>query len=501
MIVGMGRLTQRFARRARNQPILSVIVPIYNSEDYLDECLDSIRGQDYQHLEIVIVDDGSPDSSHDIAVRHAASDRRIRIVRRANGGASAARNTGFEASNGDFLTFVDPDDTVTPDGFAAGMASLAETGSDVAVLGHSRIREGKQAKAAKWIRDLHASERRSFTLAEHPDVMVNATAWAKVIRRDFYVAESLRFAEGVTFEDQAFTAQMYSAAASIDVLAGVGYNWRVNENSISQDHFTVENLTSRLNAADDSLPVLERHSVRDNRALQLAMFNMPDSLRKLEHAGDDYLAALIGRLPRILDAAPVDRFEAQVPAQYRVLYALIRFGDTRRIWDYVSAEGMQTEMHPTGHEPAGLTAYLPGWGSDPVPAEAYVLTSEQTQFRARIVKARETGPGQFEIDIQGWFRNVGEVAAITAVVEADGTALEATLEPNGDDAIVASRQDAVRRYQGSGRTLTVHHDLAKLPATLDITLSATAGGLAGSKRFPAFRSRRIAAFDSPAVVI
>lgn len=493
MIVGMGRLTQRLVRRTRNQPLLSVIVPMYDVEAYLDECLRSIREQRYRHLEIVIVDDGSPDGSLAIAQRHASRDKRISIVRRPNGGLSAARNTGVEAATGDYLTFVDSDDTVTPDGFAAAMASLAETGSDVAVLGYARLREGKQAKAAAWIRQLHSRERRSVTLADIPEVMVNATAWAKVFRSGFYLEEGLSFVEGVIYEDQAFTAQMYAAAASIDVLTVTGYNWRVNETSISQGHVTVENLTARLDAADDSLRALDGHPAHADRALQLVRFNMPNSLLKLERADDAYLATLIERLPRILDAAPADRFDAEVPAQYRVLYALIRLGDHRRIWDYVSAEGMQVEMHPSGVEPAGLTAYLPGWASDPVPADAYVLTGDQTQFRAKIVRARETGRGEFEIDVQGWFQNVGGADEIAAAVTADGVALGVRVEPNGLDAIVASRQGAERRYEGSGRTLTVTHDLRKLPATLEIALTATAGDLTGSKRFPAFRSSRIAA--------
>lgn len=491
MIVGMRRLTQRLVRRGRSQAVLSVIVPIYNVEAYLDECLASIRGQRYRNLEILIVDDGSPDGSLAIAERHAARDRRIRIVRRPNGGLSAARNTGVEAATGDYLTFVDSDDTVTPDGFAAAMASLAETGSDVAVLGYARLRAGKQAKAAAWIRELHAHERRAVTLAEIPEVMVNATAWAKVIGHGFYLDEGLRFVEGVIYEDQAFTAQMYAAADSIDVLTEVGYNWRVNEISISQGHVTVENLTGRLDAADDSLRALKGHPAYPDRALQLVRFNMPNSLLKLERADDDYLAILIDRLPRILDAVPPDRFRAEVPAQYRVLYALIRLGDHRRIWDYVAAEGMQIEMHPSGAETAGLTAYLPGWGSDPVPAEAYVLTDEQTRFRARILGAREIGPQQFEIDVQGWFRSVGEPATIEATVKAHGVALETVVESNGKDAIVSSRQGAERRYDGSGRRLVVRHGLRKLPATLDITLTARAAGLEGVKRFPAYRSSSI----------
>lgn len=485
------------AKRLRRQrtatgPLLSVIVPIYNVEDYLDECLHSIRAQRYRSIEIIVVDDGSPDRSHDLAVRQQRKDPRIRIVRRPNGGLSAARNTGVEAARGDFLTFVDSDDTVTPDGFAAAMDSLLRTGSDVAVLGYRRLRDGKPGKPARWIRELHAREREATTLAASPEVMVNATAWAKVINHGFYTRTGLGFVEGIIYEDQAFTAHMYAAAESIDVLATVGYNWRVNETSMSQGQVTVPNLTARLDAAEDSLANLAEHpQAQTDRVLQLLRHNIPNSLLKLERADDDYLAVLIDRLPRLLDRAPADRFAAEIPAQYRVLCELIRLGEHRRIWDYVRAEGMQPEMHPSGPERDGFSVYLPGWQRDPILAAAYVLTSGQTKFKAKIVRARRLGPGEFALDVRAWFQNVGGAAELDATVTADGTALAVDAARNGDDAIVSSRQDAQRRYAGSGWTLTVRHESARLPGTLAIGLSAVAEGFVGERVFASFKTARI----------
>jgi glycosyltransferase involved in cell wall biosynthesis len=481
-----------FRRRNKSGPLLSVIVPVYDVEDYLDECLLSIRRQRYRHLEIVIVDDGSPDNSHEIALRHQRKDRRIRIVRRPNGGLSAARNTGVEAATGAFLTFVDSDDTVTAGGFAAAMDSLVDTDSDLAVLAYERLREGKPSKAAAWIRKLHATERKGVTLDELPDVMVNATAWAKVFRRDFWDRVGLRFVEGVIYEDQAFTAQAYSAARSFDVLTTTGYSWRLNESSMSQGHVTVENLRARLDAADDSLAVLEEfHKAHAERALQLVRFNLPNSLLKLERADDDYLDLLIARVPRIVGAVPDGRFASDVPAQFRVLYALLAHGDRDRIWDFVRAEGMQAEMHPSGAEAAGFTVYLPGWGRDPVPADAYVLTADQTQLRAKIVGGHRCGEREFGLDVQAWFQNVGLESSLTAVVLADGVVLDVEVARNGSDAVVGSRQGAERRYPGSGWTVTVSHEARSLPKTLDVALSLTAGPFAGSKRFAKFRSSRI----------
>ena len=98
----------------KNGPLISVIVPVYDVEKYLSKCLDSLLAQTWRNLEIIVVDDGSPDGSWDIMQDYAARDSRVRIFRKKNGGVSAARNFGMDAAEGEYLGFVDPDDWVSP---------------------------------------------------------------------------------------------------------------------------------------------------------------------------------------------------------------------------------------------------------------------------------------------------------------------------------------------------------------------------------------------------
>lgn len=98
-----------------NLPLVSVIVPVYNVEQYLPVCIESIQKQLYQNLEIVIVDDGSPDHAGSIADKYALSDKRITVIHKENGGVASARNTGMRASNGEFILFVDSDDWISED--------------------------------------------------------------------------------------------------------------------------------------------------------------------------------------------------------------------------------------------------------------------------------------------------------------------------------------------------------------------------------------------------
>lgn len=470
-----GRLA-RIRRRLLLQPqgpLLSVIVPVYNVEEYLDECLDSIRNQDYSHIEIVVVDDGSPDGSFAIAERHARLDKRIKLIRQANGGLSVARNTGFAASSGEYVTFVDSDDMLSRRGLAAAMRVLLETGSDIAIAPYSRIRGSSFAKPAPWIRELHASEHRKATLVERPDMMVNALALSKVFRRSFWESAKLSFIPGLVYEDQPFTAQAFMAAGSIDILTTPLYHWRVRENSLSQGHATAENLWLRLNSAHLTLGILEPlPRVREERAMQYLKYNMTNSTLKLERADDAYLDLLIEHLPRIVGCVPRERFLAEVPAQFRVLYQLICEGRRAEGKAYVQAEGMQIEMHSTGMEPTGFTAYLPGWDRQGIDPRTYVLGAEQTRIRARVTGASLVDDSTLELAVLAYFQNVDFADFLpVATAKLEGRAI--AVIPSEEEAIVESRQGAQRRYRQSGWTVIVDQlsqpGLSKLAIELELT--------------------------------
>ena len=94
---------------------VSIIIPVYNAEKFLDKCIESLQNQTYKNLEFVFVDDGSKDNSVNILKKYAKKDKRIKIIRQKNAGPGPARNNGMKQSTGDYLTFVDSDDTINPD--------------------------------------------------------------------------------------------------------------------------------------------------------------------------------------------------------------------------------------------------------------------------------------------------------------------------------------------------------------------------------------------------
>lgn len=444
------------------------MVPVFNGEAFLDECLLSARRQDYRRVEIIVIDDGSTDSSLAIARRHRRSDRRVTVLTQTNSGVAAARRAAVEAATGAFLTFVDADDTVTRTGLRAAMDVLTESGSDIAVMPYQRLEDGRVRPAAAWNRALHSRPATHVGLTERPDVLVHAMACAKIFQREFWDATALEFPEVMLAGDQIVSARALVAAEGIDISGTMAYNWRRQTSSVSQGRVTAAAVHAWTNAIDAVLEILEPlPDVRVERAVQYVRHNLPNLVLKLERADDAYLEALIERVPRLIRAVPADRYRAEVPAQFRVLHALLAAGEHDPIWRYVQAEGMQPEMHPSGIEPAGLTVYLPGWERDRVPPETYVLTAEQTAARATVRSVHHDGPN-LVLDVEAWFPNVDLVEPMLAV-KTDGDLVDVVQW--GEPHVSTSRQGAQRRYVGSGWSVTLRGASRRAPRQITVTLT------------------------------
>ncbi|WP_354640951.1 bifunctional glycosyltransferase/CDP-glycerol:glycerophosphate glycerophosphotransferase [Kitasatospora camelliae] len=219
-------------------PRLSVVVPIYNVERYLEECLDSIAAQTFSDFECVMVDDGSKDSSAALAEAYAAKDPRFRLVRQENKGLGAARNTGYRhiAEGTEFLAFVDSDDTLPPSAYELMIGTLDETGSDFCTGNVLRFRavgfypSGGHRKPFK-------ETRLKTHITEIPALVTDRTAWNKVYRRSFFDEAGVLYPEGILYEDAPVSVPHHYLAKRVDVLSEPIYHWRereVGEMSITQ---------------------------------------------------------------------------------------------------------------------------------------------------------------------------------------------------------------------------------------------------------------------------
>lgn len=180
--------------------LVSVIVPVYDVEDLLPRCVDSVLGQTYPCFELILVDDGSPDRSGEICDDYAAADSRIRCVHQANGGLSAARNAGVDIAAGEFLTFIDSDDWVDPDYLAELMKLLRSEDADIAVGGLLRTGAGPDDPLDGGLtKPLTLSGHEALTALYGELRVLLTVACGKIFRTELFT--DLRFPVGRLHED------------------------------------------------------------------------------------------------------------------------------------------------------------------------------------------------------------------------------------------------------------------------------------------------------------
>lgn len=207
--------------------MISIIVPIYNAEQYLHRCIDSILAQSYTNFELLLVNDGSTDGSGDICDEYAAKDTRVRVLHKANGGVSSARNLGLDNAQGEYITFCDADDYVGVDWLAAYSEAIASK-VDLSIQGYYAI-EGNNTKE-KVFAPCHGEniedKRLLITLLMREEMY--GYLWVKLFRRQIIEEYSIRFDTQSTFrEDEQFFSKYMEYAASFTCVDRVGYYYIV----------------------------------------------------------------------------------------------------------------------------------------------------------------------------------------------------------------------------------------------------------------------------------
>ncbi len=225
---------------------ISVVVPVYRTAAWLDECLASLVAQTHREWEAVLVDDGSPDDSGRIADAWAAREPRIRVVHTENRGLGAARNEGVRQVRGtDYLAFLDSDDVLPPDAYATMVRALERSGSDFASGSMRQWREDGLHELP-WMRRLHAPPASSLRIDARPELLGDVFAWNKLFRLSFWERSGLAWPEGVSYEDQPTTTRAF-LDGTFDVLDESVYHWRIRDDgtSLTQQRATLADLRDR----------------------------------------------------------------------------------------------------------------------------------------------------------------------------------------------------------------------------------------------------------------
>ena len=211
--------------------LVSVIIPVYRSEEYLDKCISSIVGQTYQNLEIILVDDGSPDNCPEMCDRWAEKDCRIKVIHKANGGLSSARNVGIELAGGEYLSFVDSDDWIASDMFEKVMKLFDENDPDIVTFDCNRINEkGEIYASTENIEDGLISSKKA--IHELLKGNINNYAVNKVYKK--HIFDGIRFPDERVWEDMAIAYKLLLNCRSVYCYSAKLYFYYTRSDSISK---------------------------------------------------------------------------------------------------------------------------------------------------------------------------------------------------------------------------------------------------------------------------
>lgn len=329
-------------------PLISVIVPVYNTEQYLRRCLDSIADQTYKNLEIICIDDGSVDASGAILDEYAAKDARFKVIHKPNGGQAAARNDALDIATGDYIANVDSDDYLELHAYETVARHLADD-IDMVWIGNHVVcdfDDNFKASQERFYKIPYEGKRK---LPYASLSKMSGAVWNKIIRRDLLEKYQIRYPEGVIFEDLCYFAQASAIINNVYFLPDKLYFYLQREDSTMGQARTKESSKSR-DVLKIITPMCEFYSKWDlfksHRALfesyfakfySLATKFLPDDIRQDVAQEAFELARMCGfgkdgTQKELLEAMMKQAFGEERIQSYRFLG--IKFLHIKRKWNY-----------------------------------------------------------------------------------------------------------------------------------------------------------------------
>jgi CDP-glycerol glycerophosphotransferase len=328
-------------------PRISVVVPFYNNEDLLGECLSSIAAQSVGDLEVIMVDDGSTDRSAEIAAAQAAADPRFTLVQVPHGGSPGyTRNQGVRRATGEYLSFVDADDTLPPHALEQMLDTLEKSGSDIVTGGV--LRTGPMGITPSVMHAKAIKTRQIGThISRNADLFFDVSVWNKMYRRSFWDAHHLEFPEGVVWEDLQLITKAHVLARAVDIIPEPIYYWRERGKgalSITQSRTSLRNFRDRITALlniDEFLRQRQPARLVAEHQYKSLLNDLWLYVPDLGRTSAEYQAEFMDLTGKYL--AQVEKgVLAKLPSTHRLAYHLISRGLLPELLEYVGYLNAQT---------------------------------------------------------------------------------------------------------------------------------------------------------------
>ena len=212
---------------------ISIVVPIYNVEKYLRKCIESILKQTYYNLEIILVDDGSTDSSGEICDEYKNKDSRIIVIHQKNKGMSSARNSGIKCATGKYIGFIDSDDYIEKDMYEILLKNIIDYSADIAICGFAFV-ENNKVVPKEFTGDINVLDRQTALEELIKDRKIQSYVWNKLYKREIW--NNITFKSGVAFEDLDIMYKLFKKAKKIAIVDSLKYFYVQRSNSIMHIH-------------------------------------------------------------------------------------------------------------------------------------------------------------------------------------------------------------------------------------------------------------------------
>lgn len=265
--------------------LVSIIVPIYNVEKYLERCFESLKAQTYKKIEIILIDDGSTDTCPDLCDRYGEQDDRAKVIHQKNGGLAAARNTGIENAKGEYIIFVDSDDYVTKFYVENLVSAIEKDNSDLSISMFMNVTDGEDDVkncGTNQLINYRSKDNKSCLEDMLYQYNIETSAPGKLFLKS--KIGSLRFPEGKLYEDIMFTTTMISLAEKVAVIDNIDYLYYQRNDSIQYQDFNKRKMDCIWNSREmvkfvsEWYPDLEKTAqIRYFGGLCNIIFQIPDN--------------------------------------------------------------------------------------------------------------------------------------------------------------------------------------------------------------------------------
>lgn len=302
------------------QPLVSIVIPVYGVEDYLNRCVQSVVNQDYKNLEIILVDDGSPDHCPEMCDEWAKKDSRIVVIHKHNGGLASARNAGLDAITGSVVTFVDSDDWIEPNLVSMMLQWKKDSGADVCMCGV--FEDGPNGHSINTMTKLSAKQsngREALRLFLYHR-QYTGPVWGKIFDAAFFTGDqAIRFYEGLNSEDYYVLVQVYERMKMIYMQTDTRlYHYFFRDGSICHTSNVESHTFDEIKIADLCCRYLNRVNYSDSKAINyFRMQGCADVMFALLKKKDakPYLGKYAKRLRNLLISVWIDGY---VPFTYKL---------------------------------------------------------------------------------------------------------------------------------------------------------------------------------------